>query len=85
MPFADEIAYCCALRVRSKHSSAPGFQFRFCLGDISFIDIGEDYFHALTNTPLGYPTSNAARRTSNHRDFAFELFHRGCSGTSEIS
>jgi hypothetical protein len=41
----------------------------------SFFDVGEDYFHALTNTPFGYPTSDAARRTGNHPEFAFKLFH----------
>jgi hypothetical protein len=55
IPFRD-------VRPHTKHRSARSFQFSFCLDEISFIDIGEDYFHALTNTPFGYPTSDAARQ-----------------------
>jgi len=67
-PFRD-------VRPHSQHRSARGFQFRLCLGEMGFVDVGEDDFHALTNTPFGDPASDAARRTGNHRDFAFKLFH----------
>jgi hypothetical protein len=59
----------------TKHSTTRSFQFSFCFGEISFIDVGEDYFHTLTDTPFGYPEPDAARRTSNNRGFVFKLFH----------
>lgn len=37
--------------------------------------------HASLNTPFGYAKSDATRRTGNHRDFVFKLFHRVLSTT----
>jgi hypothetical protein len=58
------------VRPHAKHSSAAGLQFRFRNGEISFVDVGENHFHALTNKSLGYPKSDAACRAGNDRDFA---------------
>ncbi len=64
-----------AFRPYTKQTSARGFQFGFRLGETNFIDVGEDYFHARTNTSFGYRSSDAAGGSSNHRNFAFKLFH----------
>jgi len=34
------------VRPYPKHSSARGFQFSFCLVEISLIDVGQNYFHS---------------------------------------
>lgn len=43
------------------------------LAEIRFIDVGEDLGSCLHEHTVPHPTSDAARPTRNHRDFAFKL------------
>jgi hypothetical protein len=50
---------------------------------VRFMALGEDNSDALSNTPFGYATSDTARRTRNHRDFAFKLSRGYCNHSYE--
>src|SRR5262249_7365395 len=69
-PFRDVGPY-------AKRRCASSSQLGFCPGEARLLDVGEDYFHAGTNTAFGHPTSDSARGTGNRRDLAVKLFHFG--------